>query len=242
MSDQSGEQSSVQKLLEITARIEERQRIASIDSLYLLVLPLTISLAGVTVTVITKLIPAIEPFFWFSLSALVGVTLIPFVRYCQGIYSESVEIRLRAVDHTILMAAMFPAALIGLGVLFFIQKIFSLILSSQLLFFVGVYCGSYGIARWINAHFTEKYVVGAFVKRTLFPSKLNNLVEQYKKRKKNSRNEIYWAVSFYLAGVATILTNDFFWGILVLGGGVLVLSALMVFIFEKILAKYLYIR
>jgi len=225
--------SSIQELLEVTARIEERQRISSIDSLYLLTLPLTISLAGITVTVVTRLLPAITIDIWQIVLVVVGIALIPYVLYCRAIYRESTEMRLKALDRTIHDMVVLLAASVSVGNVLLIQKVFSLNPSSRFSLLVGLGTGGVYLAFWISAHLTHRYVVDAFRRRIISSSEFKKLAEEYSKRKEDSYEHFFRGISFCLAAPAAMITDNLWLGLLILVAIAIGLAILMVFVYEK---------
>jgi len=147
--------------------------------------------------------------------------------------------RLKAFDHTIRVIAILMIATIIQWVLSFLQEVFKIDIFSRVALLAGFLAGGGPLAYTLSAHLTERYIAGAFLRRMLFPSRLEKLVQRYRDKKKHSHLLFIVGLSSILAGLVSLITEDYFLSFLILLVGGIGFILLMIAICERILKYHL---
>jgi len=225
---------NTEELFEVIKRIEQRQRISQIDSLYLLIFPALFFCWGASLTLLTRVLPSFDPYYWAGITFSFGYTLFVALAYCKAILSESVSRRIYAISRMSLALTWGIAVLIINIALLLSSYFFGFEAGSSRVFMFALMWGSLEIAVYTRYRLVCGKVIPAFKKRLIISQEIEGVEEELGRREKREARMIPYAIATYTLGFYALFMKDDYWAFLLVFFGSAALGSVLLELYRLV--------
>lgn len=224
----------IEQLIEAVERIEERQRISQIDSLYLLIFPALFFCWGASLTLLARVLPSFDPYYWVGITFSFGYTLFVALAYCRAMLSEKASGRIYAISR-MSFALTWGIALLIINIALFLSRYFlGFEAGSSRVFVLALVWGSFEIAVYARYRLVCRNVIPAFKKRLRVGQEIQGVEEDLRRREEREARMIPYAIATYALGFYALFMKDDYWAFLLVFFGSAALGAVLLEVYRLV--------